>query len=137
MRLRRHGYTLVELMVASAILAVGLTVVMKSFTAGLASMRASEMRTIATMLAQQRLAEIAGASAIEDGSDQGAAEAPWEAFRWTSDISTLEELPSLKSVRVEVMWQSGTGYDSVSLSTVLRPPPEEDETGGTGTGAGL
>ncbi len=125
----RSGYTLLELMVASAILAVGLTVVMRSFTSGIETLRISEKRSIAAILAQQRLAEIMGQSTLTDGTDQGACEEPWSEFRWQSEIRTMEEYSDLMQVNVVVMWRvSEERSDEVSLTTILRPPPEETES---------
>jgi prepilin-type N-terminal cleavage/methylation domain-containing protein len=129
---RTSGYTLLELMVASVILAFGLTVVMRSFTAGLESMRLSEQRSIATILCQQRMAEIAGLATLQDGSDQGATAAPWDAFRWQSEIATLEAYTDLKHVQVSVLWKTpGGNYDSVTLTRILRVPPEENTESAT------
>jgi general secretion pathway protein I len=125
----RSGYTLLELMVASAILAVGLTVVMRSFTAGIESLRVSEQRSVATILAQQRLAEIQALTTLEDKTDSGSVEPPWDKFRWQSEIRTMEQYPDLKQVRVVVAWRTAAEQmDDVTLTTVLRPPSTESET---------
>lgn len=124
----RSGYTLLELMVASAILAVGLTVVMRSFTAGIGSLRVSEQRSVATILAQQRLAEIQALTTLEDKTDSGSVEPPWDAYRWQSEIRTMEEYPDLKQVRVVVAWRtSEEQMDDVTLTTIMRPPSTESE----------
>lgn len=124
---RHRGYTLLELMVAAAILALGLTAVARAFTSGLASVQNAEHRAIATALAQQRLAEIEALETLDDGTTSGFVSEPWEAYRWESLIETMEQYPNLKKVRITVGRPQGTAIESVTLEAIVRVPPEPEE----------
>jgi len=58
MRRRKHGFTLLEVMIALGILAIGLTAALGLFTAAAASGRRAEQLVNASMLADSEIAEI-------------------------------------------------------------------------------
>ena len=55
-----RGFTLVELLVAMAVLGVGLVAVASGFSYGLAGVEAGKQQTTATFLAEQHLEQIKG-----------------------------------------------------------------------------
>jgi Tfp pilus assembly protein PilV len=116
-------------MVASAILAVGLTALIQSFTAGTNTLRQNEQRSIAVILAQQKMAEIEGSEELEDGIQDGEVEGIYDRFQWQSEIQTLPDYPNLKQVRVIIFWQDGQRRDDVTLTTYVRVPPQSETIG--------
>ena len=127
MRRANRGYTLLELMVSAAILAVGLTALIRSFTAGTNTLRQNEKRAVGVVLAQQKLAEIMGTTELEDGIQDGdVEEAVFGGYRWQSEIQSLTDYPNLKQVRVIIAWRDGQRTDDVRIDTYVRVPPESE-----------
>ncbi len=126
-RRRTRAYTLIELIVSAAILAIGLTSVMRTFTHGVGVVGRNERATIAVSLAQQRLAEVQGLSELTDGREAGEVEAPWDQFRWQTTIESIDDLPTHKRVSVSITWEEGESVDDVTLESLIRIPPEEEE----------
>lgn len=124
-RSRSRGYTLLELMLSAAILAIGLTALVRSFTAGMNVLRQNEKRAIGVVLAQQKLAEIMGMDELADGAEDGDVEEDvYEGYRWQSEIETLTDYPNLKQVRVTISWRDGQRVEDVRIDTYVRVPPE-------------
>ena len=70
----RSGFTLLEVVVAVAILALTLGAVMRVFGASLRGLAAAERHTVATLHAQSKLAEIGIEEALAAGDASGAFE---------------------------------------------------------------
>lgn len=112
----RAGFTLLEAIVALAILGTGVAVVLALVADGASVTRRAEVRVLAVELAESRLEEILlpGVSARSaDGERGGFAGA--EGFTWAADVSP-GPAPGTLLVEVSVM---GEG-DSVHLATLVR-----------------
>lgn len=67
----RGGFTLLEVLIAFAILAVALGALMQAFSQGLRSVRLAEDYATAAMLAQSKMAEVGTLIPLEDGEHAG------------------------------------------------------------------
>jgi general secretion pathway protein I len=126
-----HGFTLLEVIIALAILGVAFALAMELLAAGVRSAKASEDYTQAVLLARQKMAEVAVTQNLTGVADTGEFGG---GFRWISEVRPLEqqeELPGrLFSVRVRVSWPSRQGEKSVNLQT-LRMAVDEKKLGQT------
>jgi len=131
----RGGFTLIEVVVAFAILSVGLTVIIELFAGGLRLARVSEEYTKAVNHGRIKMEEIAVKPKIEEGSEEGKFD---ETFRWRVgvkkvDVLPMEKKPDLKvpvelfQIQVKVIWQSGSKERSASIETYKTFRVEEDE----------
>jgi len=131
----RGGFTLIEVVVAFAILSVGLTVIIELFAGGLRLARVSEEYTKAVNHGRIKMEEIAIKPKMEEGSEEGKFD---ETFRWRVgvkkvDILPMEKKPDLKvpvelfQIQVKVIWQSGSKERSTSVETYKMIRVEEDE----------
>jgi len=116
----RQGFTLLEVIVALAILALAFGLAVELLANGVRSSRASEEYTQATLLARQKMAEVAGGARLEASSEAGEFGG---GFRWASEIRPLpqedEDLPArLYQVRVRVTWPGRRGDKGVDLYTL-------------------
>jgi len=132
---RNKGFTLIEVVVALAILGVGLTVIMELFSGGLRLARASMEYTKAVNYARMKMEEIAVKSALQEGTGEG--ESDDKAFRWQMAVKKVDLLPIDKSmdykppvelfqVKIDVFWKSGSKERSTSLESLKAIKPEED-----------
>ena len=128
----QQGFTLLEILLAIAILGVALTVIMQQFSAGLRIGYTSRTYTIATAYAKQKLEEFQIIEEMEEGEEAGdfddgytwkVSVLPYEDFLLEGgteeDEEMFEHLP-LEMYRLEsvVSWLEGEQERSVSLVTL-------------------
>jgi general secretion pathway protein I len=123
-RLKRNpGFTLIEVVVAMAILGVALVVIIELFSGGLRAGRISEEYTQAVNYAHQKMEEMIFADTIEEGSKEGEFD---KDFRWKIEVSKMDILvmevnSSLKppadmyQIKLDVLWKTGARERSTSL----------------------
>ncbi len=122
---RRGGFTLIEVVVATAILAIALTVIIELFAGGLRLARVSKEYTKAVNYANAKMEEIASRQTLEEGSTEGEFD---ETFRWRVTMDRVNLLPverpwevkppiQLFKIRVDVLWKPGSQERSASVET--------------------
>jgi general secretion pathway protein I len=110
------GFTLIEVVVAMAILAVGLTIIIELFSGGLRLGRTSMEYTKAVNYARMKMEEIAVKKNLEEGSEEGEFD---HTYRWKVDIKRADILPiedetdsevpaELFHVKIDILWKSGS-----------------------------
>ena len=118
-RRREAGFTLLEVMIALAILGVAFALSMELLASGVRSAKASENYTQAVLLARQKLAEVAATPNLEGSANTGEFGG---GFRWSSEIQPLpqeQDLPArLFRVRVRVTWPGRQGDKALDLYTL-------------------
>ena len=139
-RLRRvrvdKGFTLIEVVVALAILGVGLTVIIELFSGGLRLGRVSMEYTKAVNYARMKMEETMAKPAVEAGTQEG--ESDDKIFRWQIGVKKVDLLSIDKSidykppvelfqVKIDVFWKSGGKEKSMSVESLKAMKPEEGE----------
>ncbi|WP_119459640.1 prepilin-type N-terminal cleavage/methylation domain-containing protein [Rhodospirillaceae bacterium SYSU D60014] len=124
------GFTLLEVLVALAILALSLAAVYETLSGGLRNEAVSRRYLAATILAEGRLAGVGAERPVQTGHWTG--ETP-DGFRWTIDIGPpsgsraapmILQLPRLLEVEVRVQWDQGDRTRMVRLSSLrIGDPP--------------
>lgn len=127
---RRAGFSLVELVIALAILTVGLLGAMRVFPVGLRVSQRAEARSRAVMAAQRTL-ELLKLAPWEELA-AGETRAQEEGFTITTSIRAADESLAgaagrLKLVEVAVAWGPAAGAREIRMLTYLR---EAAEAGG-------
>jgi general secretion pathway protein I len=133
--MKNKGFTLIEVLVAVAILGVGLTVLIELFSGGLRLGRASEEYTKAVNYARIKMEEIAVKPTIKEGSEEGEFD---ETFRWQVEVKKVEILPienkpdfkppaQFFQVRINIIWKSGLREKSTHIESYRTIKPEENE----------
>jgi general secretion pathway protein I len=124
---RQRGFSLLEVLVAFAILSVSLGVLLQVFANGLRTAGISDDYTRATLYAESILAAIGTEVPLVDGERSGPVN---ERFAWRSVISAYSEgLPDAEKtqvrayrVEVEVSWAGLMQTRSVRLETLKLAP---------------
>ncbi|MGD0915728.1 MAG: type II secretion system protein [Thermodesulfobacteriota bacterium] len=130
------GFTLIEVVVALAILGIGLTVIIELFSGGLRLARTSQEYTKAMNFARMKMEEISSKQNIEEGSDEGKCDD--DMFHWQVQVKKLDILPvekdsdfkppvDLFQVRVDILWKSGAQERSASIESYKASKSEADE----------
>ncbi|MBI5676412.1 MAG: prepilin-type N-terminal cleavage/methylation domain-containing protein [Nitrospirae bacterium] len=124
------GFTLIEVIVAVAILSVSLVMIMQLFAAGLKASRASCDYTRAVMHAMDKMAELS----VSPISPQEKGEFR-DGYKWEADAQTYEEFTNkeqedvgfkLLKLKVKIMWSGGAKKEnSVELESLKMVSAEE------------
>ncbi len=124
-RAKNQGFTLLEVLVAMAILGIGLIVIIELFSGGLRLGRTSEEYTRAVGYARMKLEEISLAKSLEEGIEGGEFD---REYRWQVEVKKVDLLPpgretsyqppvALYWVRIEVLWKSGIRERTTALES--------------------
>jgi general secretion pathway protein I len=113
------GFTLLEVMVALAIISFAVVTYVHSQNTGIALLNESTNVTVATLLAQGRMvvlesSDVAGALEREGTFD----DPEYAAFQWKERVVSTP-LPNIFEVHVEVSWDDNRGRRSVELITLV------------------
>ncbi len=133
--MKARGFTLIEVLVAVAILGIGLTVTLELFAGGLRLGRTSEEYTKAVNYARMKMEELAVKPEVAEGSEEGSFD---DTFRWQVevkkvDLLPVEDKPDFKppvhfyQVQIDVIWKSGSKERSTRLESYRTMKPKEEE----------
>ncbi len=126
---RQSGFTLIEVLVALAIAALGLGVLVAAATTGIGNAGIADKYIHATRLCQSHLAEVGFTIPLKPGVYSGG---DGEGFRWRAQIASLGSHRQdaagttalrLYAVTIHESWPSGARRRSVALSSERAGPP--------------
>jgi len=128
-RLRQRGFSLLEVLVAFAILSVSLGVLLQIFATGLRNAGIADDYTRATLYAESILAALGRETSLTEGERSGPVN---EYFSWRSTVSAYtegmpaSEQPRFRAYRVsvQVYWPGLLQDRSVVLETLRLGPVE-------------
>lgn len=124
---RQQGFSLIETLVALALLALVTGVVYSSYTHSMVGAEESARAALATRFAQSKLEEISAGGLVQAGEQQGESE---DGFSWRVTVSPLEDadaaaeqglggsVPQAALVTVTVGWRGQQKTHSMALTTV-------------------
>jgi general secretion pathway protein I len=123
--MKNRGFTLIEIVVAMAILGVGLIAIIELFSGGLRLGRTSEEYTKAVGLARMKMEEFALRDHLEEGNEGGDFDRD---FRWQVGVKKVDLLPAEKfaefrppvefyQIKVDIIWRSGSRERSAGIET--------------------
>lgn len=124
---RQDGFSLIETLVALALLGLVSGTFYSSYTTSMAGTEAAAQTALATRLARSKLDEIAVTGLLEAGSHKGTT---GDGFRWQIEVDPIEDSSASAAdsgrrvtqqaalVTVTVSWQGRRADRSVKLSTV-------------------
>ncbi len=120
---KSSGFTLLEVMIAVGILAIGFVVLLEAHIANLKMAAHSQLRTKAVLLAEKKMAEIESGKTRNAGSRNGDFGELFPGFRWEESIIPVMRDSSLKAgflrAQVVVFWEEGARKESVRFVTYL------------------
>ena len=129
-----HGFTLLEVLAAVAILGIAITVVIQLFSGGLRLEKESEDYTRAVFYGRQLLEELSLKKEFTETSEEGVFEGD---YRWKYEIEPVavveedqyEKYPlDVLKIKVLVFWPHGDKDKSLSFETIKTFPKTEEES---------
>jgi general secretion pathway protein I len=121
-RAKRPGFTLIEVLVAAAVLAIGISAGVRTLGALTRSTAAAEDRITAVRLATERLALLEADEQVAAGETSGAF-ASEPRFQWRQEVAAASE-PGLLEATVTILWQDGQVPRHYSVTTYLLDPAQ-------------
>jgi general secretion pathway protein I len=133
---REGGFTLVEVVVAMAVLGISLVLIIELFSGGLRLGRASEEYTLAGQLARQKMEELSLTQPIAEGIEEGEFDST---YRWQVEVKKIDLLSipletdyrppaDLYQIQIHIIWKSGSKERSTRIETFKAIKPEPNET---------
>src|SRR5262245_25109474 len=135
---RSRGFTLIEVLVAFAILAVALTALFQLFSSGLGAIGSAERHSMATMLARSLLDDVGAEIPLVPGERRGNLD---DGFSWlvriersstTGPAAAGGDLYIPYDVAVEISWGRGHALTLTTLRIGLEAPAFEQDIGPPG-----
>jgi len=119
----RRGFSLIEILVAFAILALSFVAISQAFSGGLRMLSASGSYAGALRVAESRLAEAGRLSPLAPGVTEGKS----GIYTWRLEVAPYDGsdagLPQAHEAVATVTWEGG-GARTVSLRTIYLGAPE-------------
>jgi general secretion pathway protein I len=132
----RGGFTLIEVVVAIAILGIALTVIIELFAGGLRLARTSQEYTKAVNYANTKMEEVASRQTLEEGTTEGEFD---EIYHWRVTLNEVKDLlpgekpwevkPPIQlfQIKVDISWKPGSKERSVGTETYRTMKVQGDE----------
>jgi general secretion pathway protein I len=136
---RRRGFTLIEMIVATMLLALAVVGALVAYNSATQSASHSERLHTVSLLAQRRLTELELQSdSLTGGEQQGDFAPEYPEYRWQQVVEPTE-YQNLYRVALTVRWGTPTTPRERTFVTYIRSDQNQGPqaaTGATGTGAG-
>jgi type II secretion system protein I len=131
---RRSGFTLVEVLVAAAILAIGISAGVRTMGALAQASAAAADRQTAVRLAGERMANIEAVEGVNSGNTQGDFQDEPH-FHWQQQVNASNQTGVLEVV-VTITWREGSLDRHYAVTTYLLDPSQQPTTTTAAGGAG-
>jgi len=118
-RLHR-GLTLLEVIVAMALLAIGIAGALGAISACVRSSSAADDYSRGALFAQQVASELERSETLDPGTLDGTFDDATTGYTWTAEIGAADD-QGFNPVKITVLWQQGRRH--FEMNTMLRPLP--------------
>ena len=98
---KANGFTLIEVLLAMALLAIGLVAVYQSQSQSISMSTDSRFMTTAALLAQSKMVEVEAGSTLVNHSEDGDFGSDYSQYTWHLEVGDTQ-LPQFKKIEVTV-----------------------------------
>ncbi|MGB9699657.1 MAG: type II secretion system minor pseudopilin GspI [Thermodesulfobacteriota bacterium] len=116
--MRSFGFTLLEVMIALAILSIVAIAFLRSQAGSVRLLDEAGYISLATLLAKEKMAELESKGFSEPGKSSGEGEGSFPGFKWERIVSATE-VWNVQKVQIKVLWKDGNNDRSLELITYL------------------
>jgi general secretion pathway protein I len=127
-RSRQKGFTLVEMIVATLVLAIGIVACLGAIAVSTKAAGIAKEYSTASVLAERHFSEIkSDPNMLTSGEQSGEFGEEYPGFRWSQSIDQTD-ITGLLRVSVTIEWSDGVSSRS-ALFTTYEPQPETTTSG--------
>lgn len=120
------AFTFVEVVIALAIISISLLSLIRLHIININMVDSAEITSQATLLAQEKIAEILATGLQNQRGDRGTVENRSLLFNWHTEVEDIdlpqwdgENISGLRKISVDISWQQGTGKKHLRMSTLI------------------
>ncbi len=128
----RKGFTLLEVLVATVLVGVGIFAIMEAFNRGYLGVGQAEDYSVALSLSEEKMEELRDAPYNNISNSKKAVVSGFPSFQ--REVIVTQPISNLKQIVVKTYWTVPNGEDNVSLTTFKLN--NEEAVGGGGGGGG-
>ncbi|MDP3786863.1 MAG: type II secretion system protein [Candidatus Omnitrophota bacterium] len=120
------GYLLLEAVASIAVIAIGLAVILRSFTSSLRASKISQEYFIATSLLNDNICDLEGKIKIKKGQEElvelyvKEKEGPEDRYSLDINPAEIDGVDSLAKVNAVISWDNGNRKEKIEAGTFLR-----------------
>ena len=123
-RRNRKGYLLLEVVASIAVIAIGLTVILRSFTSSLRASKIAQEYFEASLLVQDKMAELEGLERLPAGgvkvADPIIEQITGTQYNLETNITKIGEDDPLDAVTAVISWTNKERKEKIEISTYLK-----------------
>jgi len=131
------GFTLIEILISLAIIAVALPPLLRAFTHGARGQKLSANKTTALYLLKFQMAQIELEGFPEIGEEEGEF-GEGSRYTWASSVEEVPDVEDLRKITMTVNWQEEGKERTISMATYIAkremPQVEGSQTQGQSPG---
>ena len=116
--MRGQGFTLLEVMVALAILAITLVIIFSQQATSISVGNEARVITKATLLAQERMTDLIAQERLPIGEEEGEIQEEIPPLKWKQMVEE-SATEGLQKITVSVLWREGERERDVRLVTYV------------------
>lgn len=116
--MRSFGFTLLEVMIALAILSIVAVAFLRSQAGSVRLIEEARYISLATLLAKEKMAELESKGFAEPGKSSGERGDSFPGFGWERKVSATE-VWNVQKVEIKVWWKEGNRERSQQFVTYL------------------
>jgi general secretion pathway protein I len=116
--MKEKGFTLLEVMVALAVLSVALVVLFSQQATSISRGNEARIVTKATLLAQERMAGLLAEGRLSMGTEEGEVKDSIPSFKWR-ELVEEGSIEGMKRLTVVVLWKEGERERDVRFVTYV------------------
>jgi general secretion pathway protein I len=116
--MKKGGFTLLEVMVALAILSAALVVIFSQQARSIAQGNEARITTKAALLAQERMAGLIVEQRLGSGNEEGEVKDGIPAFKWKQMVEE-SNMEGMKKLTIIVLWKEGEKERDVRFVTYV------------------
>ncbi len=117
--MKSKGFTLLEVMIALAILSTALVILFSQQTISLDRKNEGRIIAKASLLAQELMSRLISQDPLLFGEEEGEIKGSTPPFRWRTKVEEADDIEGLMRLTVVVMWKEGEKTYDVTYVTYV------------------
>jgi type II secretory pathway pseudopilin PulG len=120
-------FTLLEVLVASAIMAISLTALLGAFSSAMRDAGVAGDYATASNLARLELDKLIFSKSLKEGDSRGSFGPAFERFSWRASVAKLSPDGKTLKIKLEVLFGEGGESRSLNLETLALPEKKDEK----------